>query len=156
MNETRKTYIIALPTGPPYIREMASRHEENISDVGSKEIRLFDAKDRLIRTYIGYSWVFIMDSFGDWVAQMGHKQACPKCGRVQLEAKPGMAAKFEYQLDDDDAPHLHCEHCGQWSRLDIDWKKQILGGESAQGTNEPEIGIYPTTTFQTATLRHLT
>jgi hypothetical protein len=124
---------------------MAARHEESISESGSKEVRLFDDEDRLVRTYIGYSWIFIMDSFGDWVAQLGHRQICPKCGRPQVEAKPGMAAKFEYQLDDNDAPRLHCEHCGQWSRLDVDWKSQILGGNPT----EPEINANPTTAFQT-------
>lgn len=125
-----------------------------MSDSGSKVIRLFDAKGRPVGTYIGYSWVFIVDSFGDWVAQMGHKQTCPKCGLIQSEAKPGMAAKFEYQLDDDDAPRLHCEHCGKWSRLDVDWKTQILGGENAQAKTEPEIGVSPTTAFQPGDRSH--
>ena len=130
---TGLTYIIALADNPPYIREMAAKHKETISGDGSKELQLFDAKDRLIRTFLGYKWVFITDSFGDWVAQMGHTQVCPSCHKRQLAPNPGRAAKFEYQLDDDDFPVLHCQHCKRWSRLDVDWKVQILTKDKPDG-----------------------
>ena len=130
---TGLTYIVALTDNPPYIREMAAKHRENISETGSKELHLLDAKDRLIRTFIGYKWVFITDSFGDWVAQMGPSQVCPNCHKRQIAAKPGKAAKFEYQLDDHDFPVLHCQHCSKWSRLDVDWKVQILTKDKQDG-----------------------
>lgn len=122
----RLTYIIALSDTPPYIREMATRHKEIVSKTGTKELQLFDAHGRLTKTFIGYKWVFITDSFGDWVAQIGQCQVCPVCHKPQTAAKPGKAAKFEYQLGDDDYPVLHCQHCHEWSRLELDWKADIL------------------------------